>query len=270
MKKKKAIFYLLPLLLTGCHNIKNQDAIYSINVLDNSPIELLADNVINLIEEKYSFPLLIYTSQCGYCDSAKENINKYVNEYKIAIYQIEIYDKSLSYLNERLPNYFPMDGAYPVLFILNKGIISYKSKINDLTNYSNFKKLMNAYLLESNLIATSNLDSFKEYQKDNLDYLLFIYNSSQKEEKFIYQKYIYPNLKIKNKNIVILDYFLLNTNFIDEIKQLFEIENDDINLLSIVEKGEIKTTLSYLGQSDSEIQLLVDTFFGIDTINSAI
>lgn len=147
MKSKFVLFLTtIALFLTGCNSIKNENAIYAINNYDKQVISLSAKSITNMVKEKFSFNLLIYTESCSYCNTAKENIDKVQKQINYAIYELEINEGTLDYLIEELPSVFNREQIYPCLYIIDKGEVSYIAQYNELMNSSQIKKMNLTYL----------------------------------------------------------------------------------------------------------------------------
>ena len=265
MKKRIGLIFLsASIVLCGCHSIKNDNAIKVIKNLDHEPISINAETVEYLIKQKYSFHLLAYTEACSYCDKAKTNIEKLSKEVDYVIYQIEIYDASKEYLVNNLPDIFNSSDVYPSLYIFNGGNTSYKSDYSDLITYSKVKKMIKAYSVDTNIATFNTLDSYKTYKKQFNDYLLFTFDSGSSDENITYSKYLYSRASESKKNTLIID---KNTAKPDLLKEIYEYFETDECFLSIVENGQIKTTLEYENQSDLEINKLINSFFDVNAVN---
>ena len=266
MKRKIFALLLTTIALTGCKSIKNESAYKAINNYEHQVIEINAQSLKYMIEQKMSFPVLLYTEQCSFCERAKNNVSKLSKELNYAFYQIEIYSQNKQYLVNELPSYFKMDDTYPSLCILNSGNISYKSKAVDVINYSPFKRIINAYHLESKITTLTNFESFKDYRNEKEDFLLFSYDSHSSEDKMIYSNLIYPLASKSNKNTLIIDERTVNSAFFDEIDDSY---NSNFSSLTVYENGQIKTTLDYAVQDGQAVKELIFSFFEVDSINSA-
>ena len=262
---RKSLITLLgisSLLLTGCSSIKNENAIYAFNSYEKGVIELKAQSVENMINENYSFSLLMYTEQCSYCTKAKENLSKVTSELGFASYQIEMYNGSINYLSEKLSDYYSTSDSYPSLYIINKGQLSYKSQPGDLTNYSNLKKLIKSYSIKTNTTILTTLESYNEYKVANKEFMLFTYDSSLKDEQKVYSNFLYPMSAKSSKNLLIIDKITAKTELISKIYEDYSISlNNTLDVLSITFDGQIKTTLRYTSESGSSINDLVKSYF---------
>lgn len=251
------LFCLIP-LVAGCSSVKNENAIHTMMNDEIDVINLKADSVEYMINHKFSFVLLLYTSSCSYCSSAKDNLNKLKKEYNYALYQIEMFSASIEYLSEKLPSYFKMDDSYPFIYIINKGNISYKSNVNDLTNYAKMKKMINSYSRESSVYNFTTINSFDAFVKKNNRFLLFTYDSSLKEISYDYDRYTLDKAIELKKNVVFVDKFTAKSELSVEISNYY---NSSFMSLTVIELGQKKTTLDYNIASGSEVKNFIDSYF---------
>ena len=245
-------------LLSGCSSFKNENAIHSIMNTEGSVIELKAENLEYMINQQYSFSVLLYTDKCSYCTKAKENLTKLSESSGYAFYQIEMYSASINYLSEKLPTYFSSEDVYPFMYIFNQGNISYKTSVEDLTNMTNLKKMTRSYLIDTSIMNLTSLEYYNVYKKDHSSYLLFAFDSSQKDEKDIYAKYIYSRAIQKDKNVLIIDKMTAKSDLISEINKEY---SEGFDILSIYSFGQIKTTLRYASESGSNIDNFIASYF---------
>ena len=245
-------------ILCGCSSLHNENAIKAIMNYEGQAIEIKAESLDYMIKQKYSFPVLMYTEQCSFCMRAKENIAKYADENGYAIYQIEMYTAPIEYLSNQFPDYFSTENPYPFMYFFNNGNVSYKTSIEDLINYTNFKKMMRSYLIDTNIANLTDLEYYNAYKKDHESYLLFIYDSRVNEEKEIYSKYIFNSSIKTNKNVLIIDKRTANGALTEEIRKEY---GEGFDILSIYSFGQIKTTLRYASASGLEISDFINSYF---------
>ena len=228
-RKLLALLSFVPLHLTSCNSVKNENAIYAImNGNENDVIELNAESVEYMINEKYSFPLLMYTNQCSYCEKAKENLSTLSKKLGIAAYQIEMYTASINYLSEVFPDYYSKEDSYPFLYIIKEGEITYKSSTSDLTDAFNLKKLLKSYTIETKIYTATDVDNYYRF-KGNHEYVIFTYDSSTYELHHLYSKYLFSIAKTRaNGNpILIVDKKTANRELFDAICQDLSISEDE-------------------------------------------
>ena len=250
--------------LSGCNNLKNENAIIATNNLEKSPIELTAANLEYLINQKYSFPLLTYKNGCSSCDKAKENIKTVSSQLEYAIYEIEMYQTNIDYLVGKLPNHFSKDDYYPSLYIIDRGQISYKAHYNDLLNLQNVKKLIKAYSIDSSIFLTSSLESFNSFKEKNQNFLTYIYSSDGDDGSFFYSEKLFPLASKSNKKTLIIDKCAAKTELVNEINQSI---SNTYRSISIFENGQTKTTLDLEEQSGDDISNLLFSFFDVNPVS---
>ena len=264
---KKKIYGLLVstfILLTACSSIKNKDAIKAINNIDHEPINLKADSVINMVKEKFSFSLLMYTESCSYCEKAKDNYKSLSNKLNYSLYMTVINEETKQYISNNIPTIFDGSEAFPSLFIFDNGSISYKASYDDLLDLNKFQKLLKAYSIDTNISTTNNLSGYKDYQSKYQEYLLFTYDTGKYNKENVYEKYLFTRASSSDKNTLIID---KNAAKPDLLSEIYKYHQTDKCIFSIIENGKIKTTLEYENQSGSLIKELLISFFGVDSVN---
>ncbi len=266
--RKAFITLLLSSLLTicSCSDVKNDNAIHSPMSLEKNAIELTAKSVDYMIENDYSFSLLLYTSACSFCDNAKESINQFVKDNHYAFYQIEMYDSSIEYLVSEQSQYFNKSLSYPLLYIFKQGELTYQADTNTLNNSTTFSRVIKPQLISTNIWTATTLDSLISTIENNENFLVYTYDSGSDTEKDIYNSHLYPLAIKSNKNVLILDKNIANSDLISYISS-----NNDLSWSSLIvyENGQIKTTLGYDSASGNEIDNLLNSFFNINSVNSS-
>ena len=265
MKRLLALTSLL--LLTSCSSIKSENAIRVFNNYEEEPIEISAQTVEYMIKEKYSFPLLMYTESCSTCVKAKETINKLVKSTHTAIYKIEMFYAVEQYLSIMLPDYFSISDYYPKFYLFNEGNVSYNFKIDDLVNYTSLSRIYKSNTINTKISTLSSINEYQDYKSKHKEYLLYIYSSNQLDEQDVYINYLYTEASKSNKNTLIIDQFSAKTDLISYISEEFNLADDELSILSIIENGQIKTTLNYRNQSGDDINNLIQVFFNLDSVN---
>lgn len=264
---KKLLPALLSLfvLIPGCKEIKNEKAIYSVMNEEKQVIEVKAESVEYMINQKYSFTLLMYTEQCSYCEKAKDNYSKVCNEYGFASYQIEMFAGSIEYLSSKLPAYFSTNQTYPSLYILREGQISYKSNVEDVTDYSNFKKMIKSYSIKTNISTVTTIEGCQNYTENHDSFLLFAYDSSKEEQHYLYLKYLFPAAAKSGKYLLIIDKNTADSHFIIYIYGKLSLTPDEpFAVLQMINQDEKKTAdslLKYQSAADEEISNFITSFY---------
>ena len=253
-------------LLSGCNNLKNENAVIATNNLEKAPIELTARNLEYLVKQNYSFPLLTYTEGCSTCQIAKDNLKTTAKQVNYSLYQIEMYQSNIDYLVSNLPNLFTRNDYYPSLYIIDNGKISYKASYSDLQNQGNLKKLINAYSINSNIYTLSSLEKYNSFTNKNQNFLLYTYSSDEYDEASFYSQKLLPLASKSDKKTLIIDKCTSKTELITKIDQNI---NDSKYSITVFENGQIKTTLDLLNQSGDNITDLLLSFFDVDSISGS-
>ena len=266
--KNRFTFILLtiPLLICSCSEIKNDNAIHSPMSLDNEPIELTAKSVNYMINNDYTFSLFLYSSTCGLCENAVENIDRYTKESHYTFYKIEMFETAIEYLSDKQSNYFSSSLSYPLLYIFDKGELTYTMDGNTLNNYTNFTRIIRPQLIATNIFTVTKLQPFMDKYYNDEEFLLYTYDSSELNNKDIYNSHIYQRAIKSCKNLVIVDKYTAKSDLFYYI-----LDNCTSSWFSLIHinQGEIKTTLGYDSASGDEINILLDSFFNVDSVNSS-
>ncbi len=257
-KRLITLLTTLSFTITGCGSIKNEKAIHSIMNDESDVIEVKAETVEYMFKEKYSFSILMYSNNCSYCEKAVGNLKSIKDELNYSLYQIEMYTASIEYHSDKLPNYYNVNDSCPFLYVIKEGEVSYKSKIEDLTNYTNLKKMIKTYSIDSNITTLTGLGSYQKYVKNHEEFLLYTYDSSLLDEKDIYFSYLYSKAINANKNLLIVDKKTAKSELIAKINEEY---GDGFDILSLYSQGKIKTTLRYYSASGSEIESFIVSCF---------
>ena len=267
MSKKLLTLLTLPcLLFASCKSVKNENAIYSImNYEEKDMIELKAESVEFMIKEKYSFPLLMFTTQCTYCDKAKENLAKISDDLGIAIYKVEMFTASIDYLVEKLPDYYSVNDSYPFLYFIKEGNVSYKASADELTNLTNAKKMFKSYTINTNIYTVTEKSSYESFKNVNKEYFVFTYDSSVLDEQQIYSKYIFSQAFKSNKKLLIIDKKTAKSDLIAEIYQDLDLSTDDqfdiLSYQSSIEGKSVQDTIKYSSETDAKIREFISSYF---------
>ena len=274
-----ASLFITTLVLAGCQSnsnsgtggIKNGTSIYSTSVRSCSSIELKAQSVEYMINNKYSFHLLTYTEECSYCTTAKENAEEIVKWSGFAIYKIEMYEGSINYLSTAFPSYFTSNDSYPSLLTFKDGELTFKSKINDITDLASFRRYINANTYKVNINTVINKEGYEYFSTiPSCKYLLYVYDSTKKDGKDIFFKSVFPYAYKAFNATLIIDISLANVELIEEIRKDYDLsDSDDFDILSAHYQDDTKTTLRYFQESDSNIDNLLSSFFNVYSINGS-
>ena len=258
-------------LLISCGSMKNEGAINAMMSVDKEAIEIKSFSLSYLIDNNYSFPLLMYTRECSACDEAKINLSNYLKGKNICAYQIEMYSASIDYLNNRYPELFSKEKSYPNMLIFKEGKISYEFDNSTLLNYTSFKRVMNNQIIESSVYKINTLEGYNSFISNHKSYLFYIYSSDTLDEVDVYKKYIYPSVNKSNKNILIIDQYTAKSDLISQISSTYDIPEDKkMTLISAFLKWNEIRTIDYSKSDETTITNLVDSFFDFNTVDSSL
>lgn len=108
MKKKIiALFLTIVVVLTtsGCNKLTTYE-------------ELNYNELMNKIEQKEDFILMIGSSQCSHCSAFKKTLEKVIENYQIKIYYINIYNLT-DEEDKELSKHFYFSGTPTTVFVEN-------------------------------------------------------------------------------------------------------------------------------------------------------
>ena len=262
-KKSLALLAISVLSLVGCKDavIKNENAIYVSTSYDKSVIEINSDTYKYMRDEGFTFTVLLYHSYCSSCQKATENLANVTRSLGYTTYQ---FDTGYNIVDD------DKDVVYPFLYVINKGEVSYKSLIEDVTNYDSLKRLINAYSLKTNITTLNTLDAYNRYKKDHSEFMIYTYDSRESSENDCYTNLVYPSSLKSNKSLLIIDKMSAEKALFEEIcKDLGSSQDSDFYHIVTVENGQKKTVAEYRLELRSNIENLVFSFFNIDSVDSA-
>ncbi len=261
MKRNFFLLLLSSLIaLSGCSkNIKNENAVVSFNSYEHEVIDLNFRQLEYMIEQNYSFPLLMYTEDCSSCLTAKENLAEVAKDIKYQTYEIEMDGATSKYLSENYPDLFSVNDIYPSLSIINNKTISYKSPLESLNNQLSLKKLLKAYSLDTNITTLTTFDSYLEYKSAKKDFLVYAYYIDEEDTSFIYHEYLLPACLKSNKNVLIINKSIAEFDLFYEIESISRNANESF---IIYEDKEVKSVLENPSTLDGQlVQDYLFTFF---------
>lgn len=105
--KKKIIAIILTIAFifttTGCNKLTTYE-------------ELTYDDLMNKIEQKEDFVLMIGSSECNHCLTFKKTLDKVIEKYQVKIYYINVHDLS-DEEDKELRNQFYYTGTPTTVFV---------------------------------------------------------------------------------------------------------------------------------------------------------
>ncbi len=109
----------------------------------NYMVELEYDGVIEKIESKESFVLLLSQTTCSHCAMYKPKLKRVANKYKVKIYYLET-DLITDAQKDALKKYFSFNGTPTTVFIIDGKEKTAASRINgDVSEDKIISKLKN-------------------------------------------------------------------------------------------------------------------------------
>ena len=118
MKNTNKIIYIIPIIIIIIsfiliNNITNKDN-------NNDLIELKYTQILEKMNNKESFVLVVSRTTCSHCIDYKPKLKEITNLYDIDIYYID-YDKESNKNQEKFFNDFDLDGSTPITIFIKKG-----------------------------------------------------------------------------------------------------------------------------------------------------
>ena len=219
--KNKIILLLLPILLTSC--AKNKNAIYvplngDLYVENTSSfINVEAEDIINLMTNKFSFILYQMSSSCSHCEDSSSNFKKYFKNNKNVIYKYDEYmSRGYGDLHEFDEEAFPEPGYTPRVVVIKDGKYVDEIDSSKLTTSSLFNNSVNAFIKEKkNLTQVTTVESFT-YAKEMYanEYNLVVYDSKTGNNK---EEYFQVFEKEYTRKAILIDLAFADNSLIESI-----------------------------------------------------
>ena len=119
-------------------------ALYGDKILSKSYLsEIKYDKVIEMIDNKEDFILLVSQTTCNHCMSYKPKLEDIAKEYKIQMYYIQV-DLLNNEEKEKFEDYISYDGTPATIFIRNGEEKTVASRINGNQSISTIKMKLKA------------------------------------------------------------------------------------------------------------------------------
>ena len=244
---KRHVLILLPLIaLSGCSNISSKYSIKSINYLDNidslSEIKtpITSQQISAHMRAKSNFMVFFYSTDCGSCESFKENIIRYQKENKVLIYFYDCYG-TLETLYGLEPS---LSGKidHPCLSIFKNGNVVYTISKQKTENYNTFKSVLKNHHSSSLTSYLESVDTLTNYLEEKDESYIITYDSKSQNDLTYINSYISKN----NKNILVLDRNRYNNAIIDQLNLYFEVDSFNDSTCAYYNKPtQEKSTIDY-------------------------
>ena len=119
-------------------------ALYGDKILSKSYLsEIKYDKVIEMMDNKEDFILLVSQTTCNHCMSYKPKLEDIAKEYKIQMYYIQV-DLLNNEEKEKFEDYISYDGTPATIFIRNGEEKTVASRINGNQSISTIKMKLKA------------------------------------------------------------------------------------------------------------------------------
>ena len=118
------------LILTGCGSKKS------------TYVELSYSDFLKKIENKETFPLVVGSSECSHCADFKITMEKFIEEYQVTVYYINILNLSTEEYNEFI-TYVNFGGSTPTTVFINDG--EEKTIYNRIVGALSYSKVVSKY-----------------------------------------------------------------------------------------------------------------------------
>lgn len=198
----KGIIVILPLLLTSCK--KNKDAIdvfYNGDIVPNnyqmSFYEVNVNNIINLMDNNFSFVLYQYSTACSHCETSTFNFEKFFKNYPYTIYRYNAYlDDNYRLLTAYDEVAFPSTIITPRVLVFKNG--KYVNQVNStkLVESRLFNNSVNAFIKNRDgIYQITTLDSYLYFYQKNNNIKTYLYDSSSNQNESYFDIYNDKNYK---------------------------------------------------------------------------
>lgn len=104
--------------------------------------ELSYDDFMKKIENKESFPLVVGSSQCSHCADFKITMEKFIKDYQIEVYYIDVLSLTTEQYNEFV-SYVNFGGSTPTTVFITDG--EEKTIYNRIVGALSYSKVVAKY-----------------------------------------------------------------------------------------------------------------------------
>ena len=262
MKKFANVLLLVAgVSLTSCQKMKSENAFFTLMSEEEHLQQIDAKEVEHLIQNEFSFCLLMYTENCSYCEKALESSEAIQNMIGCCVYTVEMDQPTISYLSSSMPSLFCVNDTYPMMYLINEGKISYKIDYEPLKNYKSLQRVLYPQIYPSDIFQIQGEQSFNRLLHEGTIALVCTYDSSTHNNISSLVKKVYDyGHRSEDYWAIFIDKNTLNTGLISSFCDLYSIELDEtFDYLFTVNKGERKTTVRYLSDDGNQVDQLLNT-----------
>ena len=274
MKRIKVALLILPLALTGC-NKKNPNAIYVMNNYDSIAeawdgvgVDITANEFIDKLDSKQTFPLLFYSNECSHCTNVKEILKVFNRDSHVVFYQLEYKDTEYELLinkeverivlvcttgegmcmtanRYKLPSIFTDDVYTPRIMLFNEGTLSYEINSNKMSSKKALIPLLESLFKDSNLSMAFSKSGLLNYNNSHNSYLAFVYDSTNKLSNELFGQYIMNKGLSNQNNALIIDKKNIKSECFNYFCTNFGFNQEDSSYIYLYQNGEKIKTINY-------------------------
>lgn len=251
MKRIKVALLILPLALTGC-NKKNPNAIYVMNNYDSIAeawdgvgVDITANEFIDKLDSKQTFPLLFYSNECSHCTNVKEILKVFNRDSHVVFYQLEYKDTEYELLINKLPSIFTDDVYTPRIMLFNEGTLSYEINSNKMSSKKALIPLLESLFKDSNLSMAFSKSGLLNYNNSHNSYLAFVYDSTNKLSNELFGQYIMNKGLSNQNNALIIDKKNIKSECFNYFCTNFGFNQEDSSYIYLYQNGEKIKTINY-------------------------
>ena len=243
---------LLPILLVlssslvACSdNVKSKLAIVPMTNIDpvvdgERIVPITSTEFFSFVEGHATFPILFKLDGCSSCQTANKVINNYLSKNNFCIRSLTVNPKTFKELENKFPNQFNDEITFPNLFVYDKGKLTYKFTQSNLIRENSFKAEANKMFISSKLNVCSDEEVLKQHISNSENSLMISYQRTSFQDLFTTYSEFYEKLKSSNKTAIFFE-------------NLFESNGPSVYL---IQNGKIKTSINYLEDASSAIELV--------------
>ena len=254
-----ALLVLTSTTLSACQKIKSDNVMFSLNTAEEQLIEINAQTLEYMIKNEFNLNVLCYTQYCSYCEKALDSAYEEQNRIDCLIYKIEMNQANTEYLINNLPDIFDAKNIYPSMYLFKEGKLSYTIDYNKLQNYKSLHRVLYPQLYSSKMIMMYSEDRFGYALNEATTALVYTYDSSRADSNGeLVKKIIDVSTKESDYYTVLIDKNVAETGLISKFYNYTGFNDDgSFDYLSIIEHGQIKTTVRYLSDDGSQVDNLL-------------
>lgn len=232
------IFCLAP-AVSACQDTEH--SIMPIHIVgeEANGIELSVSNFETLVASGQDFAVKFYSPYCSHCEELAPKIEKYQQETKNLIYNMDLsvfedHEKYLEFANKYRD--IIVDDYVPAIRFISKSRLTYDVSSNKLDSYTALKNILDKHFLSSNVSVVSSKTAFDKYIENETTFLIFTYDFSDSDSiKFVSNKLLTSDMEKTKLPVLLLNIKDIKESFPD-IKTLYQIEEN--SFIALIRNGE--------------------------------